>query len=302
MPRYTPMLAEVGDESVLDDPDFLFEPKLDGIRALCEVSGDGTVFVSRNGNDITAAYPELSPVSLPPCVLDGEIVLYDKDGHPDFGGLLKRHQRKFSPRNTRPVTFAVFDVLEIGDEPLISQPLAIRKQSLDEVLSDLPERFERTLSTEKGRALWNLMADRGLEGVIAKRMQSRYRPGARSADWLKVKAFKSADVVIIGFRADRKDLSSIEVAAYDEAGELQSVGRVGTGFSARSATIMREALDSIRRGDEVTADGMLAVEPKLVAEVRYIQLTTDKKLRHASFQTIRADKRPHECLLKDIAR
>jgi bifunctional non-homologous end joining protein LigD len=301
MARFRPMLARDGDETALDADGHIYEPKLDGIRALCYVSDGATEFRSRTDRDITQAYPELDATALPPCVLDGEIVLYDAQGHPDFSALLRRHNRKVPPGSTPPVTFAVFDVLRRGTEEVIQRPLEERKRLLSEIMSDIPPRFELTISTAEGRRLWNLMIERGLEGVIAKKLGSVYRPGARSGDWLKVKSFNTADVVITGYRVDRRRLSSLEVGAYDDSGQLVDLGRVGTGFSDRVADILRGALDRITLdGDASRPDDVRAVEPRLVAEVRFLHKTKDGRLRHASFRGIRSDKTPQDCRLDDI--
>jgi bifunctional non-homologous end joining protein LigD len=300
MVRFLPMLAKDGAEDLLSDERFVFEPKLDGIRAIAYVVDGSIELRSRSDRVISDAYPEITAGQLPDCVLDGEIVLYDAKGNPDFGALLSRHQRKSAPVGARPVTFAVFDVLRIGSDMLLSKPIERRKERLDGILQAPPERFQNTLWTDHGPQLFELMRERGLEGVIAKRRASIYRPGQRSDDWRKVKVFATADVVITGFRADRRTLSSLEVAAYDDAGNLAPLGRVGTGFSDASARILRDALEGIRSEDAVSPDGVAPVKPLLVAEVRYLHRTRDGSLRHASFLRIRSDKKPLECTLEDM--
>jgi bifunctional non-homologous end joining protein LigD len=295
------MLARDGSEVLLEDDQYVFEPKLDGIRALVYSSGSDVHVRSRSDRDVTSAYPELQTGDLAPCVLDGEIVLYDEAGNPDFGALLSRHQRKIAPSRGRPVSLAVFDVLEVNGRAVVGLPLEDRKALLEEIMSPALPRFQNTIWTEEGRRLWDLMRQRGLEGVIAKRKGSLYRPGERSHDWRKIKVFATADVVISGYRADRRALSSLEVGAYDAQDRLVPLGRVGTGFNDASARILRSALDTIRTGETTTSDSdIVKVEPRLVAEVRYLHRTRDGSLRHASFMRIRSDKSPEECRLADM--
>jgi bifunctional non-homologous end joining protein LigD len=292
---WRPMLARDGEERLLDDGAYLFEPKLDGIRALARFDGSLSLF-SRNDREITAAYPEIDFSIDEPCVIDGEIVLYDADGNPDFASLLGRHHRKTAPPAGRPVTFAVFDILSQGGIPLIDEPLEKRRAVLEEIMALAGPRVELTLVTEQGRRLFDLMRSRGLEGVIAKRKGSRYFPGVRSDVWQKIKVFHTADVLITGYRSDKRAVSSLEIGAYD--GEtVVPMGLVGAGLTDRMGAILRDALNSIRIGEQ---GDVIRVEPRIVAEVRYLQKTRDGSLRHASIVRIRTDKRPEEVRIEDI--
>lgn len=290
------MLARDGDHRLLDDEAYLFEPKLDGIRAIARFDGILTLF-SRNGRDITASYPEITFEVDVPFVIDGEIVLYDDAGNPDFASLLGRHHRKTTSRAARPVTFAAFDILSVGGKPLIDEPLEHRREILEHVMADAGPRVELTLATGQGRRLFDLMKTRGLEGVIAKRKGSRYFPGVRSDVWQKIKVFHTADVLITGFKSDKRAVSSLEIGAF-EGTEVKPMGRIGAGLSDQMGVILREALDSIRVGQE---GDVIRVEPKLVAEVRFLQKTRDGSLRHASLVRIRTDKRPEDVRFDEIA-
>lgn len=307
MRRLKPMLASTGDEALLDEEGFIYEPKLDGIRALLYVEDEAATLISRNDKVITPAYPELADLGgsiTGNCVIDGEIVLYDSTGNPDFHALVSRHHRGRPPRNARPVSFAAFDLLQINGRELLDLPLEERKALLSEVLPEKHPRIETTVFTTDGRRLWEIMVARGQEGVVAKRLGSRYDPGRRGASWLKIKAFKTIDAVIVGFRSDRRPVSSLALGAFDETDALIGIGRVGTGFSDVTSRRLRSMLEPLTI-DEPPVVSMPEdprdihwTRPQHVCEVRYLEQGPGGALRHPSFLRLRPDKDPSECRIE----
>lgn len=301
------MLASNGDEALLDADGYIYEPKLDGIRALCYLEDSQVRFISRNAKNITGAYPELAfadELRSTKCVIDGEIVLYDEAGNPDFHALVKRHHRGTPPRSGRSVTFAAFDLLHLDGQDLLDLPLEERKQMLLSVLPEKHVRIESTVWTTEGRRLWDIMVTRGQEGVIAKRLGSRYEPGRRTTSWLKIKVFRTIDAVIVGFRSERRPVSSLVLGLYDGEGALHGVGRVGTGFTDAMSRRLRAMLENVRVESppvvsmpEDTGD-IHWTEPVHVAEVRYLEQGPNGALRHPSFLRLRPDKDPEECRLE----
>ena len=233
-----PMNAFSGTSKILSDHRYVFEPKLDGYRAFCFVDGKKMKFISRNGNDLTTNYPEFTfrdHISSKSCILDGEIVVFDKNGNPDFQLL----QQGF-----KEASFVVFDILKKNGKDLTELPLSERKKILDETVTN-NEGIEKSVYTEDGKALYNLMAKRHLEGVMAKELNSRYYPNKRSKVWLKIKLHKSVDAIIIGYTQSKRTVSSLALALYDNKNHLRYIGKVGTGFSADVLAEIEEKINKI---------------------------------------------------------
>jgi len=313
-PGADPMLATLTPDA-FDDPEWYFEPKWDGIRAMA-ICDDDTRFISRNHNDVTAAYPELAPlhrqVVALDAMLDGEIVAF-ADGVPSFQQLQQRMHLR-DPRKVEqaakriPVVYVCFDLLFVDGSDLTGRPLAERREMLEELIVPSDRVLVSPVTEGSGAALFEAAATQGLEGIIAKRKASRYRPGSRSKDWLKVKVTFDADVVIVGWTEGRGrragTIGSLVTAVYD-GDEMRYVGNVGTGFD-------EEALEDAMRRLEEAGDGEPPfdaevirampelrgahwVNPTLVARVEHRQLTGAGRLRAPSFQGFREDKAPQEC-------
>ena len=305
-----PMLAKIGTESDLDLPDYLFEPKLDGIRAICRKQGKRLTFFNRHCVDITDKYPEFDfadAISEDDVLLDGEIVLYDADGNPDFPGLMKRHQRLSANRGTavRALRYAAFDVMRSGGKDVSDLPLVDRKALLDTLVTRAPH-LEKTIYTPDGRKLWDAITRRNLEGVIAKRSDGRYESGKRTGSWVKIKSFQTIDCVVVGFSSDRRAVSALGAALYDEEGRLRFIGKVGTGFTDAETRRLRKLLDA-RRIDEAPAEGiprtyrdLLWVRPELVCELRYLEIGSQGMMRNPSYLGLRDDKAPEECTIDQL--
>jgi bifunctional non-homologous end joining protein LigD len=316
-----PMLATTGKGAPNRDEEWAVEMKWDGVRALAEVT-DGTVrLVSRNDLDLTPTYPELAvlarAVDAESAVLDGEIVALDETGRPDFSQLQQRFglTRPGDVERVRrrvPVKFFLFDVLEVDGRSRIRMPYAERRTLLERLLSpeegiEVPPAVGRATGDDLAPALEEAMRTSrllGLEGVVMKRVDSVYRPGARSSDWLKLKHDRAQEVVVGGWKPGEGRRSggvgSLLLGIPDAEG-LRYVGKVGTGFSDSDLAAIGRRLASRERRSSPFTDVPRAeardahwVTPDLVGEVRFAEWTGTGRLRQPSWRGWRPDKRPDE--------
>jgi bifunctional non-homologous end joining protein LigD len=314
-PSFTPMLAEGGYEP-FDDPRWRFEPKLDGVRTLLYVDMESTRLVSRRGRDQTAQYPELATaheyVTSVNAVLDGEIVAME-DGRPSFELLQQRINLSSKAdieraRKKIPVECYAFDILWFDGHDVSGRPLEERRELLETLI--VPgHRILTTLYVDgEGVPLAQAARERGFEGVVAKRLGSRYQPGRRTSDWRKIKLLNRQDCVILGWTpgtgARSKSFGALLVGAYDD-GKLRWIGQVGTGFTDRMLVDLMEQLEPLRREKPAVDDpelrkvkGACFVEPALVCEVEYLEMTSAGKLRAPSYKGLRTDKLPEDCILE----
>ncbi|MEV4233569.1 non-homologous end-joining DNA ligase [Nocardia sp. NPDC049737] len=284
-----------------DDADWAYEVKFDGIRASGYVT-DSLRLISRNGNDITAAWPELSGLAPadPQYVIDGEIVVF-VDGRPSFGALQPRmHQR--SPRAiaalaaSTPATYVIFDLLHIGDRSLIDLRYLQRRQLLEQIgLYGAHWQISPRLNG-RGEDLLAETRRMQLEGLIAKRLDGRYLPGRRSRLWTKIKNIVTADVVIIGWQSGSGrrsgSIGSLLVAVPDTTGNLVWVGNVGTGFTDAMLQDLQARLAALQRDtppviNDAAAGGVLWVDAVLVGEVAFTEWTREGVLRHPAWRGLR---------------
>src|SRR6266536_1050508 len=315
-PTFEPMMAQLVREP-FDDEAWLFEVKWDGHRCLAALGGT-TRLTSRTARDVTAQFPELDrlhrQLAARNAVVDGEIVAFDQDGRPSFQRMQDRFHR--SPeelarhRGRVPIQFLAFDLLWLDGESLLELPLADRRARLAEVL--VPRDDVRVSQEVQGRgtAFFDQIKGLGLEGVVAKRLTSQYRPGARSPDWRKVKALRRQDCVIVGWTRGKggrsSTLGSLLLAVYDGGGP-RYVGNVGTGFTH---SFLERLLPDLQEREqahppvEVPPDPRLRgarwTRPELVCEVEYQGWTDDWRLRAPSFKGIRTDKLPEDCRREDV--
>ncbi|MGH8926791.1 MAG: non-homologous end-joining DNA ligase [Acidimicrobiia bacterium] len=319
-PPPRPMLATLTDRA-FDDPEWSFEPKWDGIRAIA-ICNQSTVLMSRNDNDITAGYPELvrlhEQLVAFEGMLDGEIVAFE-EGKPSFQKLQSRmHVRDKAQLEravqTAPVTFMVFDLLYLDGRDLTELPLTERRRLLEE--SVVPsERVQVSPSViGEGVVLFEAAATQELEGIVAKRLSSRYELGSRSRSWLKVKTVLDADVVVVGWveggGARGGTIGSLVMAVYDGK-KLRYVGNVGTGFTQRSLKDLQAKLEGLDQTAAPFETTVLKerpelrkahwVAPVLVAKVEYRQLTSAGRLRVPAFQGLRDDKAPKDCTFDQLS-
>jgi len=303
------MLARAMEEP-FSDPAWLFEPKLDGYRMLAARLGPAVRLLTRSGNDATRTFPELVralkalPVS--DFVLDGEVVAHDAAGRPSFQRLQQRARLRRSldvkwASLRRPTTFYAFDLLGLCGHDLRGLGIEERKAILRDLLPPVgPLRFVDHFLGQ-GEALFDQVIALGLEGIVGKRCGSKYRKG-RSDAWRKVRADRTADLVVIGFtepQGARTGLGALHLAGFDD-GRLRYAGRVGTGFSDALLAELRMRLEPRARPEPAAVDtpedrDSTWVEPEIVAEVRYLEMTDDCLLRHPVFVRLRDDKVPAEC-------
>jgi bifunctional non-homologous end joining protein LigD len=278
--------------------EWVYEPKWDGYRALATVAGGKARLVSRNGNDLTARFASVAE-ALPAAVrgsdvvLDGEVCALDRAGAARFG-LLQGGEGQ--------LMFVVFDVLEVEGESLIARPLEERRTLL-EGLVEPTSVVTVTPWFDDGEALLEGARSNGLEGLIAKRRNGKYRPGVRSPDWQKVKLQQRQEFVVVGWTTGSgrraEDFGALLLAVRD-AGRLRYVGNVGSGFSDAELGRLRARLDLLGRDAAPLADvpklpraaarAVHWVEPRLVAEVEFAEWTRDGRLRAPVYLGLRDDR------------
>jgi bifunctional non-homologous end joining protein LigD len=316
-PPLRPMLAEGGHEP-FDDPSWRFEPKLDGIRCLAYLATDVTHLATRTGRDVTKQYPELhmvhALVDQVNAVLDCEIVAFDQSGRNSFEALQQRtnltNEREIKRvANQIPVSLVAFDVLWLDGRDLTGLRLEDRWGLLESVVEEDPRLQLVTYVEETGRQLTLAARELGLEGVMAKRSDSRYQPGRRSADWRKIKLKNTQDCVILGWTPGRGGragtFGALLVGTYAE-GRLRWIGQVGTGFTDRMLERLMELLRPLVTKEPASTDpglrrvkGATFVRPSLVCEVEYLEITKSTiKMRAPSFKGLRDDKAPEDCVLE----
>lgn len=306
--KYLPMLAMIGTQDDLERKDLIFEPKLDGYRALVYVDKELHI-LSCNENDITAQFPELETMSAAitakSCVLDGELICYDAEGNPNFEYIQGRAQLGsrmiISIRaQDHPATFAVFDILEYNGKSLIDTPLLERKKILEKIIGT-SDRIVTVPYSADGKKIWKEIKKRDAEGVIAKVANSAYYPGKRKDVWIKIKQFETADCVVIGYTQEKRLISSLALGLYDSKGELIHIGNVGTGFTESLQKELYKKLhplhENVITGERNKLADIKWVKPVVVVEVKYLEFTKDKKLRHAIFLRLRTDKTAEECVM-----
>jgi len=321
--KVEPMHCETREGAFTRD-DWLFELKLDGYRLIASKSNGEALLLTRNGNDYTNVFPEIARAvkALPfdECIIDGEVVVCDAKGLPSFSRLQQRG-RLSSPMDIRraavelPATFYAFDLLAFEDFDVRPVPLLRRKELLKEVVPALGAVRYLDHIEREGEAFLEQVTAMGLEGIVAKKSDCPYRKG-RSPNWLKIKAEKTGDFVIVGFtkpNGSRAHFGALQLADWVN-GTLVYAGRVGTGFDDDDLNELHALLDPIVRKDPLCAGPVYGPgsEPRTseqipetgttiwteavhVCEVQYREVTPDGLLRHATFKRLRTDKKAHEC-------
>ncbi len=314
--RVAPMLAVLS--GMPGSPrEWGFEYKWDGVRALCYWDGSRMRLESRNRLDISGTYPELAALAGNLAghiaVLDGEIIAVGPGGRPDFG-LLQRRQglrRSLPPRQVEvPISFMLFDLLYLDGRLLMPLPFRERRRLLEGL--ELAGAAWKTPPSNagEGQAMLRAARENGLEGVMAKRLDSPYQPGRRSADWLKIKIVQGQEFIVGGWiplKGDvRRGVGALLLGYYEDSQEeaagqrrLVYAGKVGTGFKDEERVMLRRRLAELGRpaaAFEDTPDLPRAffVEPRLVVEIEYRGWTLAQRLRQPSYKGIRTDKDPAE--------
>jgi bifunctional non-homologous end joining protein LigD len=283
------------------------EVKWDGMRVLVDVRAGRTRLFSRNENDATVAFPELAGIPLPDALLDGEVVAF-ADGLPSFGALAERMHVSRADRARRlaeriPVTLLAFDLLRLGDRDLLDTPLSARRDLLVDL--DLHhDRWQTPPVYDDGRMLFDATYQQALEGVVSKRLSSRYRPGQRSKDWLKFAHRRRESYVVGGWRpeTDSRDRLGAVLLGEPTPEGLRYRGKVGSGIAGRKAVSLLQLLSGLTRTASPFADtvprvdalGTTWVEPVLVVDVESLGPSAQGRVRQPSYVGVRSDLTPED--------
>jgi bifunctional non-homologous end joining protein LigD len=305
----SPMMAKLTDK-LPEGEQWTYEVKWDGYRALLLKSSDRVRLLSRKDNDLTATYPTIEAagrhLKAETAIIDGEIVALDSKGKPSFQAL----QHRSAHRNYA-IVFYAFDLLHVDGEDLTQLPLSERRKRLVSIVKGSRVLLSDPLPGTAQQVI-QAVSRVGLEGVIAKRKDSRYQSGERSGAWVKLKLDKQQEFVIGGYRPGPNGVDALLVGYYEQK-QLRFAGKVRAGFTPH---LRREVFESLKPiqiakcpfvdlpnskpshwGGGVTAEQMAEmtwVKPKLVAQIRFVEFTNDGHLRHAAFLGLRSDKRASE--------
>ncbi|HKV87902.1 MAG TPA: hypothetical protein VJT78_07910 [Candidatus Dormibacteraeota bacterium] len=291
-------------EAPFSSSEYLFEVKWDGLRCVMFKDLEGRVHLQDRGlHDLTADLPEVTAAArrVPPgSVIDGELVATDGDGRPDYPRLRERLAGGANLRDTIPTAYLAFDALYLEGKPLVRQPVIKRRARLARAVETGGHLFVPDHIEEDGVELFEACLERGLEGVVAKHRLSPYVPGQRSPFWLKVKAVKSDDFVVIGWMGD-EPFNSL-VVGYHEDGRLLPCGTVGGGYDdAATATIKGALADLATEESPLDPPPIMVrpvrwVRPELVVSVRYSEWSPDGTLRFPIFNGLRPEVHPAEAV------
>jgi bifunctional non-homologous end joining protein LigD len=313
--KIVPMMAKLA-KLPRDDEHWAYEIKWDGVRAILYCQGGRVRLTSRNLRDVTSQYLELRGLGRAlgsrEAILDGEIVAFDEEERPNFG-LLQHRMHVGSESTVRrlmktiPVVYMIFDVLYLDGRSTMELPYVERRELVDDLGLSGSHWRTPVHHVGDGPAMVKASREQGLEGVVAKRLDSRYEPGRRSSAWLKVKNRPSQEVVVGGWlpgqgrREDR--VGSLAVGYYDDQ-RLRYAGQVGSGFKEDDLTRLAGLLEPLRRdtspfeGDRQPPRGTFFVEPRLVVEVEFAEWTRTRTLRAPVFKGVRDDKDPQDVVLE----
>jgi bifunctional non-homologous end joining protein LigD len=324
------MLASLVDDAPLDDPDLVYEPKYDGIRAIVEIAPKGeTRLWSRLGNEKTRQFPEIAAAlrrwaraRKQPLILDGEIVALDRDGEPTgfqnlqgrihlggrepFSRAAKATRTAATPPNADadPVALIAFDILRDGKTDYRGRPLTERRAALERLFANTGSPLLRISRQSRGdgRALFDEAMQRGWEGLIAKQADSLYKSGKRTPDWKKLKLVREQEFVVGGWtdpRSARSYFGALLLGVYEGA-DLIYIGHTGTGFNEKELARVMKLLKPLETKEcpfvnrPKTNERPHWTRPELVAQIKFTEWTTDNKLRHPVYLGLRDDKEPRD--------
>ena len=298
-----PMQAAAA-EAPFSSAEYLFEVKWDGLRCILFRDSNGDVRLKDRGlNDLTVELPEVAAAAkrVPPgSVIDGEVVATDRDGRPDYHRLRQRLAGGAALREQIPVAYLAFDALYLEEKPLLKQPVTRRRARLQKSVEAGGHIFVPDHIEEDGVELFEACLERGLEGVVAKHKQSPYVPGQRSPFWLKVKAVKSDDFVVVGWMGERP-YDALVVGFYED-GRLLPCGTVGGGWDDEAARFVRTRLAELASEASPLDPPPIMVKPvhwcrpELVVSVRYSEWSPDGTLRFPIFNSLRPEVHPAEAV------
>lgn len=312
LPLVKPMLAV--KSKPFDHPDYLFEVKWDGYRCLAYLDRQSTKLISRNTKNITDAFPDLHDLhtymSKVPAILDGEIIVM-QEGKPSFDALQSRAKLVHKDKVLRaaqklPAIYMAFDVIYCSGESIMQLPLYARREKLQTMVQVGHKILISEQIQEYGLSFYQACVAKGLEGSVAKKIDSKYQPGTRSALWKKIRHTREADLVICGYRAGkgRRTLGSLVLAAWNGQ-EFIYQGMVGSGINQDEEVWLKKQLDTKKIDkpplETVGIPGPIVwVLPLIVCQVEYLTLTREGILRHPVYKGLRMDKAPEECVLAEM--
>ena len=305
--RIAPMLIGESGEP-FDDPDCIYELKLDGERAIAYLEPGGTELRNKRNKRMLPVFPELAGLHKQArgrCILDGEYVVL-RDGKPWFAEIQRRSLMSNAFRiglaaKQYPVSFVAFDILYLDGKDLTKLPLMERKAILGKTVQSESERFALSRYIESaGKALYNHAAAQSLEGVVAKYKHSKYHQGKRTKEWIKFKNLLDDDFVVCGYIHKDNNMASIVLGQYDE-GKLVYKGHVTLGVSGSDFIRVKQYANMDAPPFEVPeGHGNERAEwvlPELVCTVRFMERTANGGMRQPVFKGLRDDKAPEECLV-----
>jgi bifunctional non-homologous end joining protein LigD len=304
----TPMLAQLTDQPPFDDPGWLFEIKWDGYRAVAEINRKGNRLYSRNGLSFAKAYGKVFEALdkiKHEVVIDGEIVVFDENNKPNFQKL-----QNYSNNSRYTIHYFLFDILKLDGKNVMTLPLIERKKLLKSVLpkNNVLQYCDHIVG--EGTAFYQEIEKSGMEGMIAKRISSKYQPGKRNADWLKIKNVKSEEAIIVGYTApkgSRIGFGSLLLAQYKN-NDLIYIGNVGTGFTDETLKSIFKKVQALE-AQVSPLDSPIKpppsttwTKPQLVCNIKFTEKTSDGMVRHPVFLGLRIDKKPKEVVPERVLR
>lgn len=302
-----PMLLH--EKEAFDSRDFIYELKLDGVRALAYLDKNETNLRNKRNKILNNIYPELNDLHKRinnKCILDGELVVL-KEGKPDFFEIQRRSlmNNKFKielSAKSKPVRFITYDILYYEDQDITQSPLLERKKLLEDVVREDEKIAVSRYIHDKGIEFFKLTETENLEGVVAKKKDSLYFCGTRSKDWFKFKNMFDSEFIICGYVLKENTLKSVALGAYYK-GKLVNQGHVALGIPKDEVKIILEYGDkhftTCPYEDQNCDEETIYIEPKLVCTVKYMMRTKSLSLRQPVYKGLRMDKTPEECIIKE---
>jgi len=291
------------NKKVFDSADYIYELKLDGIRCLAYLWDTGIELRNKRNKRLNPIYPELKDIyrqSKSKCILDGELVILN-DGKPDFYEIQRRSLMSNPVRISfaaakLPVCFTAFDIVYLEDKQITDLPLKERKKILSDTIRETSNLAVSRFIETNGTVFYNAAAEQGLEGIVAKRQDSKYYFGKTTKEWIKMKALKDADLIICGYYLNTGNSASAILGTY-KYGIMQYQGNVSLEVFRQDFRMMAETQKAEKDlyPDFPDFEDAVWLAPRLVCRVEYMERTPTGGLRQPVFRGIRDDKTPGDC-------
>ena len=292
-----------------DSPEYAFDIAWDGVRALASIDGGRVRVWGRDLADLTTRYPEVQELStLAPSetIVDGELIVSDLDGRPDVIALeARQHARPDAVERAaaaHPVTYVVYDLLYLRGRPVLKEPLVRRRPRMFEAIRSAGRIYVVEPVADDGLAFYDAAREKGLEGIVAKRVDSPYRTGQRHPDWLRIDAVRRQDFAVLGFipQAGDRLLEALIVGTYDGRA-FHAAGRVVGGFDSATSIRLRKQLDGLPSApppaDSRWADDRICwVTPRTVVNIKFSEWDRQGQLRFPIFNSLTPEVSPEECI------